>query len=67
LPDEAGEPGTLLVVGQTGAYGFAMTSQYNGRPRAAEVLVDSSVARVIRPRETYQDLLPHDMSPRERK
>jgi diaminopimelate decarboxylase len=67
LPDEAGEPGTLLVVGQAGAYGFAMTSQYNGRPRAAEVLVDSSVARVIRPRETYQDLLPHDMSPRERK
>ena len=44
-----------------------ISSQYNGRPRAAEVLVDSSVARVIRPRETYQDLLPHDMSPRERK
>jgi diaminopimelate decarboxylase len=64
LPAEAGEPGTLLVVGQVGAYGFAMSSQYNGRPRAAEVLVDSSVARVIRPRETYQDLLPHDLSPR---
>ncbi len=64
LPAEAGEPGTLLVVGQAGAYGFAMTSQYNGRPRAAEVLVDSSVARVIRPRETYQDLLPRDMPPR---
>jgi diaminopimelate decarboxylase len=67
LPPEAGEPGTLLVVGQAGAYGFAMTSQYNGRPRAAEVLVDSSVARVIRPRETYQDLLPRDSSPREGK
>jgi diaminopimelate decarboxylase len=64
LPAEAGEPGTLLVVGQAGAYGFAMTSQYNGRPRAAEVLVDSSVARVIRPRETYQDLLPRDTPPR---
>jgi diaminopimelate decarboxylase len=64
LSAEAGEPGTLLVVGQAGAYGFAMTSQYNGRPRAAEVLVDSSVARVIRPRETYQDLLPRDLSPR---
>jgi diaminopimelate decarboxylase len=65
LPAEAGEPGTLLVVGQVGAYGFAMTSQYNGRPRVAEVLVDSSVARVIRPRETYRDLLPHDLPPRD--
>ena len=64
LPSEAGEPGALLVVGQVGAYGFAMSSQYNGRPRAAEVLVDSSVARVIRPRETYHDLLPHDLSPK---
>ena len=65
LPAEAGEPGALLVVGQAGAYGFAMASQYNGRPRAAEALVDSSVARVIRPRETYQDLLPRDPSLRD--
>lgn len=64
LPVEAGEPGALLVVGQAGAYGFAMASQYNGRPRSAEVLVDSSVARVIRPRETYQDLLPRDLAHR---
>ncbi len=50
------EQGEHLAVYSAGAYGFAMSSNYNSRPRAAEVLVDGSQARVIRRRETYEDL-----------
>jgi diaminopimelate decarboxylase len=50
------KPGDLLTVGQAGAYGFSMSSQYNARPRPAEVLVTGTEARLIRPRETYEDL-----------
>ena len=49
--------GNLLSIFTAGAYGFAMSSQYNSRPRAAEVLVDGSEFRVIRRRETYEDLI----------
>ncbi len=49
--------GDLLVVFSAGAYGFVMASQYNTRPRAPEILVDGSDYRVIRPRETYQDVI----------
>jgi len=49
--------GDLLAVFTTGAYGFAMSSNYNNRPRAAEVLVHGSTYRIIRRRETYDDLL----------
>jgi diaminopimelate decarboxylase len=48
--------GDLLAVFTAGAYGFVMSSQYNSRPRAAEVLVDGEQWRVIRRRETYDDL-----------
>jgi diaminopimelate decarboxylase len=48
--------GDVLAIGQAGAYGFSMASQYNARPRPAEVLVDGSDVRLIRPRETYADL-----------
>jgi diaminopimelate decarboxylase len=51
-------PGDLLAIGQAGAYGFSMASQYNGRPRPAEVLVTGFDARLIRARETYADLWP---------
>jgi diaminopimelate decarboxylase len=51
------EPGDLLVVRSAGAYGFAMSSNYNARPRAAEVLVDGAKAFVGRRRETYADLV----------
>ncbi|MFI5378158.1 MAG: diaminopimelate decarboxylase [Tepidisphaerales bacterium] len=47
----------LLAVFTAGAYGFAMSSNYNNRPRAAEVLVDGAAARLIRRRETYEDLV----------
>jgi diaminopimelate decarboxylase len=51
------EPGALLAIGQAGAYGFSMASQYNGRPRPAEALVDGATVTLIRPRETYASLL----------
>ena len=49
--------GDLLAVFSAGAYGFVMSSQYNSRPRAAEVLVEGSRWRIIRRRETYDDLV----------
>ena len=49
--------GDLLVLRTAGAYGMAMASQYNARPRPAEVLVDGRSWRVIRSRETYKDLV----------
>lgn len=49
-------PGDLLVVRDTGAYGFAMASNYNGRPRPAEVLVEDGSWRVVRRREELADL-----------
>jgi diaminopimelate decarboxylase len=51
------ERGELLCTFSAGAYGSAMSSNYNARPRAAEVLVDGKDARVIRRRETYADLI----------
>jgi diaminopimelate decarboxylase len=49
--------GDLLATFSAGAYGMAMSSNYNGRPRAAEVLVDGTGAKLIRRRETYEDLI----------
>jgi diaminopimelate decarboxylase len=49
--------GDLLCVRTAGAYGFAMSSNYNSRPRAAEVLVDGEAAGLARARETYPDLV----------
>jgi diaminopimelate decarboxylase len=51
------EPGDYLAVMQAGAYGFAMSSNYNGRPRPAEVLVNGDQFHIIRQRQTYQHLL----------
>jgi diaminopimelate decarboxylase len=51
------ERADLLATFSAGAYGMAMSSNYNSRPRAAEVLVEGSHHRLIRRRETYQDLL----------
>lgn len=49
--------GDLMAVFTAGAYGFVMASHYNSRPNAAEVLVDGDSFRIIRRRETYDDLL----------
>ena len=46
-----------MVVFTAGAYGFVMPSQYNSSPRAPEVLVEGGAWRVIRRRETYDDLI----------
>jgi diaminopimelate decarboxylase len=49
--------GDLVSIFTAGAYGFAMSSNYNNRPRAAEVLVDGANATLIRRRETLEDLV----------
>ena len=49
-------PGDFLAVCTAGAYGFVLSSNYNARPRAPEVLVEGTNYRVIRQRETYEDL-----------
>ncbi len=49
--------GDLVVLRSAGAYGMVMSSQYNGRPRPAEVLVDGERFRVVRRRETLDDLV----------
>ncbi len=51
------ERGDYLAVLSAGAYGFAMSSQYNARPRACEVLVEKGSVKVIRKRETYEDII----------
>ncbi len=50
------EPNDYLVVKSAGAYGFVMSSNYNSRPRAAEILVDKDNVYVVRKRETLGDL-----------
>jgi diaminopimelate decarboxylase len=54
------QPGDLLAVQSTGAYGFVMSSNYNSRPRAAEVLVDGAKFAVITRRESYDDLIRNE-------
>ena len=49
--------GDLLAIFSAGAYGFTMSSTYNSRPRPCEVLVDGDKYRIIRKRETYEDLV----------
>jgi diaminopimelate decarboxylase len=51
------EPGDLLAVRDAGAYAFSMSSTYNMRPRAAEALVEGGEMRLIRRRETFDDLV----------
>ncbi len=50
-------PGDCLIVFDAGAYGMSMASQYNSHPRPAEVMVDQGRARLIRRRETFEDLV----------
>lgn len=54
------EPGDLLAIRSAGAYGFTMSSNYNTRPRAAEVLVDGENAYLVRPRETIESLFDNE-------
>lgn len=57
-------PGQLLALYSAGAYGFSMSSQYNSRPRAAEVLITGPRSwRLVRRRETYADLVAAEVKP----
>ena len=51
------EEGDLLAILDTGAYGMSLASNYNTRPRPAEVLVQGKTAKLIRKRETFRDLI----------
>ena len=54
------QPGDLLAVLTTGAYGFVLSSNYNSRPPPAEVMVHANQAELIRPRETVDDLMARE-------
>jgi diaminopimelate decarboxylase len=58
------QPGDLLAVMSAGAYGMVMSSNYNTRPRAAEVLVSGAEARLVRRRESIEGLLALEEAPR---
>ncbi|MGE3318328.1 MAG: diaminopimelate decarboxylase [Candidatus Berkiella sp.] len=51
----------LLVIHDTGAYGFAMSSNYNTRPKAAEVMVKDTTFKIVRPRELLSDLMAKEV------
>jgi diaminopimelate decarboxylase len=53
-------PGDLLAIGAAGAYGHVMSSNYNSRPRACEVIVDDSRTHLARRREEVADLMRHE-------
>ncbi len=55
--------GDLLAIMSSGAYGFSMSSNYNSRPRAAEILVEDNSFDVIRRRETYETLIENESVP----
>ena len=57
------EKGDIITLLDAGAYGFSMSSQYNGRPRCAEVLVKDGEADIIRSREDIQDLMARQTLP----
>jgi diaminopimelate decarboxylase len=53
--------GDFLIIECTGAYGFVMGSNYNSKPLAAEVLIDAAEPRLIRRRQTFEDLVREEM------
>ncbi|OGW86974.1 MAG: diaminopimelate decarboxylase [Omnitrophica bacterium RIFCSPHIGHO2_02_FULL_46_11] len=57
------KPGDLIAFASAGAYGFSMSSNYNARPRVAEVLVRGSRFEIVRQRETYKDLIRGERIP----
>jgi len=59
----AAEVGELLVIEIAGAYGYVMSSNYNSKPLAAEVLVQDGRAYLIRQRQTFEDITHGEMIP----
>lgn len=62
-PMPALKAGELMAFMSTGAYGFAMASTYNSRPLAAEVMVSGDQWRVVRPRQTYEEMFGMEILP----
>ena len=60
---ESFEPGELMAIMSAGAYGFSMSSNYNSRPRVAEVMVRGDQYYIIRAAETYEDLSRGEVIP----
>jgi diaminopimelate decarboxylase len=57
------EEGDLLAILDTGAYGMSLASNYNSRPRPAEVMVQGKMSKLIRKRETFRDLIRGEEAP----
>jgi len=57
------EQDDYIAVKSAGAYGFTMSSNYNSRPKIAEVLVNGAEYFIVRERETYEDLIRHEEVP----
>jgi diaminopimelate decarboxylase len=55
------QSGELIAIMSAGAYGFSMASNYNCRPRPAEVLVEDTTYRIVRKREPYEDLMKNEV------
>jgi len=60
---ESFEPGELMAIMSSGAYGFSMSSNYNSRPRVSEVMVKDDQHYIVRARETYEDLIRGEVIP----
>ncbi len=58
------QQGDLLAIFNAGAYGFSMSSNYNARPRACEVMVIKDKYHIVRERETYEDLVKKEKLPK---
>ncbi len=58
------QEGDLLLIKNSGAYGFSMSSNYNARPRPAEVLIDDGNFSLIRMRENYEQLIANEVNGR---
>ncbi|GGM22477.1 diaminopimelate decarboxylase [Paraliobacillus quinghaiensis] len=62
VPLPSVEPGDILAVFSTGAYGYSMSSHYNRFPKAAVVFVEDMQDKIVIQRETYQDVVKNDLS-----
>jgi diaminopimelate decarboxylase len=56
------QSGDILALMSAGAYGFTMASNYNSRPFPAEILISGSEAKVVRRRQSYADLIDHEIT-----
>ncbi len=63
-PLPAAKVGDFLIIGCTGAYGYAMASNYNSKPLVAEVLIENGRANLVRRRQTLDDLIAAESIPR---